>query len=59
MFNRGAGKIYKLPDYVRATSDYETKVDDYTGTRYQGESWVSPAFMNASQLMARSGARGY
>ena len=59
MFNRGAGKIYKLPDYVRATSDYETKVDDYTGTRYQGESWVSPAYMHASQLMARSGARGY
>ena len=59
MFNRGAGKIYKLPDYIRATSDYETKVDDYTGTRFKGESWVTPSFMNAATLMQRSGARGY
>lgn len=59
MFNRGAGKIYKLPDYIRAVSDYETKVDDYTGKRFAGESWMTPQYMNVRDLMSISGARGY
>lgn len=45
MFNRGAGKIYNLPDALRVTSDYETKVDQYTGTKHwrMGASYVSAA----------------
>lgn len=43
MFNRGAGKIYKLPDYVRAVSDYESKVDDFTGRT--SSSWVGPKYI--------------
>lgn len=36
MFNRGAGRIYQIPDYIRMygkqpSSDEETKVDDFTG----------------------------
>lgn len=47
MFNRGAGKIYDLPDYIKASSDYETKVDAYTGGKTgfrQGE------YLNKVQL---------
>jgi hypothetical protein len=46
MFNRGAGKIYKLPDYVRSVSDYESKVDNFTG----GKDWGVPPFIHASKL---------
>lgn len=59
MFNRGDGKIYKLPDYVRATSDYESRVDDYTGYRNPGESWAVPQFMNAAKMQSMTGAAGY
>lgn len=31
MFNRGMGRFYALPDYVRMSSDLETSVDKYTG----------------------------
>ena len=48
MFNRGAGKIYKLPDYVRAISDYESKVDDFTGRT--SSSWVGPKYIQAANL---------
>lgn len=41
MFNRGAGKIYNLPDYLRASSDLETKVDKFTG----GAAFRAPEFI--------------
>lgn len=42
MFNRGAGKIYDLPDYIKASSDYETKVDAYTGgTGFRNGEFIS------------------
>lgn len=51
MFNRGAGKTYQLPDYIRASSDYETRVDNYTGPGTSGpKGWVS-----AGHMMARGG----
>lgn len=31
MFNRGMGKFYCLPDYIKLSSDLETTVDNYTG----------------------------
>lgn len=31
MFNRGSGRIYNLPDTIRASSDTETTVDGVTG----------------------------
>ena len=58
MFNRGSGRIYKLPDYIRATSDFETKVDKFTGGRYD-KNIYTPQFMRSSELMNLSGARGY
>ena len=56
MFNRGSGKIYKLPDYIKAVSDYETKVDNYTG---RTSAYVTPKWMSSSQLMSMTGARGW
>lgn len=58
MFNRGSGRIYKLPDYITATSDFETKVDKYTGNRFDG-SYYTPQFMKSATLMNMSGAHGY
>lgn len=55
MFNRGGGRIYQLPDWIRASSDYETKVDNYTG----GSNFYQPSYMSSSKLMAISGAHGY
>jgi hypothetical protein len=67
MFNRGAGKIYKLPDYVKAVSDYETKVDNFTGRT--DKAFVTPKYMNAGtvremgtnqpQLQGAAGGNGY
>ena len=54
IFNRGNGKIYELPDYIRASSDYETKVDNYTGPS-KGSGWYTPKFMGPTTL----GASGY
>lgn len=43
MFNRGAGKIYELPDYMQATSDMETRVDSVTGgTAFRIPSFAAP-----------------
>ena len=56
MFNRGGGKIYRLPDYIKAVSDYETKVDNYTG---RTSAYVTPKWMSSSQLMSMTGARGW
>ena len=55
MFNRGAGKIYNLPDSLRVTSDYETKVDAYTGSK----SWrMGISFTSQASLLAQSGYSG-
>lgn len=66
MFNRGSGKIYKLPDYIKSLSDYETAVDKYTGKNARGalnalspNGWTSPAFMSSAQMMSIGGAHGY
>lgn len=56
MFNRGNGKIYELPDYIRASSDYETKVDNYTGGA--GNGWQKPKFMNNMAMAAQGGGIG-
>lgn len=48
MFNRGAGKIYKLPDYIKASSDYESKVDDFTGLSTK---WYTPDFKSNMALL--------
>lgn len=56
MFNRGSGKIYDLPDYIKASSDYETKVDAFTG----GTGFRNGEFMDRYQLqnIVRDGASG-
>lgn len=61
MFNRGGGKIYKLPDYIKSLSDYETKVDPFTGNSavQTPNGWTTPAFMSSQKLMALGGAKGY
>lgn len=55
MFNRGAGKIYNLPDWIKASSDYETKVDAYTGgdTHFR-----APSFASTAKIMNQTGAHG-
>ena len=50
MFNRGAGKIYKLPDYIRAVSDYETRVDNFTGRT--SDSWVPSKYVHVNKTLA-------
>lgn len=56
MFNRGSGKIYKLPDYVRSSSDYESKVDAFTG-RGSGN-FYTPKYMSVGELKANGGSQG-
>lgn len=59
MFNRGNGKIYELPDYIRASSDYESKVDNYTGPNTNGKKgWYTPKYMHVNSMMRASGQRG-
>lgn len=59
MFNRGNGKIYELPDYIRASSDYETKVDNYTGPATNGsKGWYMPKYMNNMKMLRQSGFSG-
>lgn len=53
MFNRGMGKIYELPDFVAASSDYETKVDDFTGPN--SEDWDG-GYINVGEVMTRAQA---
>lgn len=55
MFNRGNGKIYKLPDWIRASSDYETKVDNYTG----GTNFYKPKYMSNTKMLAQGGGGGF
>lgn len=57
MFNRGCGRIYSLPDYIRASSDTgETKVDIYTGgengnvVSFREPSYIKTASLNAHGL---------
>ena len=56
MFNRGAGKIYNLPDSLRCVSDMETRVDSYTGgTKFRtGGAYIS----QASLMPGSTGAVG-
>lgn len=54
MFNRGCGRIYSLPDYIRASSDTgETKVDIYTGgTDGNAVTFREPAYITTASLNA-------
>lgn len=59
MFNRGNGKIYELPDFIRASSDYESKVDNYTGPATNGaKGWYTPKYMNNMKMLRQSGYSG-
>jgi hypothetical protein len=56
MFNRGMGKSYELPDYIKSSSQFETAVDHYTG----GRAFREPAFMNSSKIKSMGlKANGY
>ena len=57
MFNRGNGKIYELPDYIKASSDYETKVDKFTGNKSDA-GWANPKFMSIGNMLAANGGSG-
>ena len=60
MFNRGNGKIYELPDYIRASSDYETKVDNFTGPSTNGSNgWYTPRYMSNTAMLAKGGGGGF
>ena len=59
MFNRGNGKIYDLPDYIRSSSDYESKVDNFTGNS-NANGWGNPKFMSVGSMMSQvQGSGGY
>ena len=47
MFNRGFGKFYELPDYIKSASDLESKVDHYTG----GSAFREPAFESGPAML--------
>jgi hypothetical protein len=50
MFNRGMGRIYELPDYVKSSSEFETRVDKHTGNGDIG--WrKGSAFMNTTDFL--------
>lgn len=56
MFNRGMGKSYDLPDYIKSASQYETKVDHYTG----GVFFREPAYIQNTRMLAEGmAANGY
>lgn len=68
MFNRGSGRIYNLPDYIRSSDQFETTVDKVTG-KYDkasqrdggagnGYSWMSATNMEAVST-AGSASVGY
>ena len=66
MFNRGSGKIYKLPDYIRSLSDYETAVDPFTGknasknlSALSSNGWTTPKYMSYTSMQSMIGAQGY
>ena len=63
MFNKGAGRTYVLPDFMRATSDYESKVDEYTGPARNAEGniidgYYVPQYMQSSAIMAEAQQNG-
>lgn len=55
MFNRGNGRFYKLPDYMKLSSDMESHVDHYTG----GDGHVGHfSYMNANTIGDLAKAQG-
>lgn len=66
MFNRGSGRIYNLPDTIRASSDFETTVDNVTGTKNpnaqrpegngNGSTWIE---RNNTQVSTSAGSSEY
>ena len=61
MFNRGAGRIYQAPDYIRmfggqASSDQETRVDEMTGNT---SSRVPASFSRMGQYARHAGNTGH
>ena len=52
------GKIYQLPDYIKGSSDFETKVDHYTGgrTAFRKPEWINGASFTNSQIAAQYGS---
>ena len=49
MFNRGMGRIYELPDYVKSASEFETRVDKHTGRGFVG--WrKGSGWMDSSEI---------
>lgn len=59
MFNRGGGRIYQLPDWMRASSDYESKVDDFTGPGDNPDKWYTPQYMNVNKMVQQGGGVGF
>lgn len=63
MFNRGAGKSYVLPDFMKASSDYESKVDNYTGPGIGGKiddskGYYIPQYMHVSDMQKQAASQG-
>ena len=57
MFNRGMGRIYELPDYVKSASEFETRVDKHTGRGFVG--WRrGSAWMSQSEIYKIGGGGG-
>ena len=58
MFNRGMGKIYDLPDYIKSSSDFETMVDHYTGGRVSSRTpeWLNTASFTNKQIKQQYGS---
>ena len=59
MFNRGSGRTYVLPDFMRASSDYESRVDRYTGpaldaTNQYIDGYYVPKYMQSIDIMAKA-----
>lgn len=57
MFNRGMGKFYTLPDYMKTSSDRITYVDNFTNSAGSGDVGDLPYKMQGSQ--ARLATQGY
>lgn len=48
IFNRGMGKSYDLPDYIKSSSQFETHVDHYTG----GVFFREPSFIQNTRMLS-------
>ena len=44
MFNRGNGRIYELPDRFNSSGDYETSVDEQTGSRNKNQGKIMNSY---------------